>query len=297
MNIKVYYKLILSLKINEAKDRLNDAVQSINDLNTLVQTKKVKFKKEVEEMDDLKKDITFQIQEVCSEVSKVNDAAMYWDFSNNLSDKICLLTKDSYFESFLRWLNAWPILQLYMKGENQVHSNIYQNAHLEGSFAKLSAQLDLKHVFQSFLVDHFKYYDDEQLMSEADLSVDNTTASVAYESLQQNVVRKKNWLLLHCEKLKNEILQRENLREKLNMYTLECCNALEVDLEKNEKNVENEAKKTIKKTMEDLRYAEEKKVFGFDDGLKSKKNIVDTKKKKVKKTKKICILKKQLPLM
>jgi hypothetical protein len=106
----------------------------------------------VEAMDDLKKEMSLQIEQVHENVAKTNDTSIYWDFANKVSNKVCATAKEAFFESYIRWINIYPVYQIFLKSENQIHKSIYHNAELEGNSAFSFSHLEIKNILQVKLI-------------------------------------------------------------------------------------------------------------------------------------------------
>lgn len=174
-----------------------------------------------------------------------------------------------------RWLLFQPVLKIWLASDSHTHDAIYAAASFEGIYEELCAHLEAKGGLEIFEDDNYAEYLSDTILDEGNESPgpgfnahENATKSLKQENLAR-FLRSQNFDSIHsemvgklqrvvssCVALRNEIIQREELRSTMNSYMMELSHALEEDLEAYLSRCEREATKSVSSAMKDLQARE-----------------------------------------
>jgi hypothetical protein len=99
-------------------------------------------------LEDLRLDIARKIQDVKENIMKMGDESREWAFANNLAACVCNSAKTTAFESYNRWIAAFPVIQIHMAMETYVMAAMEASARLESIGEQLLDHMEAKHVMQ-----------------------------------------------------------------------------------------------------------------------------------------------------
>lgn len=198
----------------------------------------------------------------------------------NLSLRSYCITHPYFITYYLsvsasRWLLFQPVLKVWLASDSHTHDAIYAAANFEGIYEELCAHLEAKGGLEIFEDDNYAEYLSDAILDEACESTspgfnahENAVKSLKQENLAR-FLRSQNFDSIHsemvgklqrvvssCVALRNEIIQREELRSTMNSYMMELSHALEEDLEAYLGRCEREATKSVSAAMKDLQARE-----------------------------------------
>lgn len=167
------------------------------------------------------------------------------------------------------------MLKVWLASDSHTHDAIYAAASFEGIYEELCAHLEAKGGLEIFEDDNYAEYLGDTILDEGSESTgpgfnahENAVKSLKQENLAR-FLRSQNFDSIHsemvgklqrvvssCMALRNEIIQREELRSTMNSYMMELSHALEEDLEAYLGRCEREATKSVSAAMKDLQARE-----------------------------------------
>jgi hypothetical protein len=167
------------------------------------------------------------------------------------------------------------VLKVWLASDSHTHDAIYAAASFEGIYEELCAHLEAKGGLEIFEDDNYAEYLSDTILEEGSDSTgpgfnahENAVKSLKQENLAR-FLRSQNFDSIHsemvgklqrvvssCMALRNEIIQREELRSTMNSYMMELSHALEEDLEAYLGRCEREATKSVSAAMKDLQARE-----------------------------------------